>query len=97
MAKLVINLADQFIDTVYFDGSKKIYIGRHPQCDIFLDNLSISTKHAAIYVVDNKYFYIEDLRSTNGTIINDKLISKHILIDGDVIEISKYRMLFWKD
>jgi len=95
MAKVVINLSDTYIDTIYFDGSKKVYIGRHPKCEIHLDNISISNRHAAIYKEQDN-FMIEDLDSTNGTIVDNELISKHKLSDGEVIEISKYRMLFWE-
>ena len=94
MAKLVINLADKYIDTYQFTAKNKIFLGRHPKCHLHLDNFSISNKHAAIYTEDGK-FYIEDLGSTNGTIMNNKLITKHLLIDGEIIEISKYRIVFW--
>lgn len=94
MAKLVINLSNQFIDSFYFNLEQKITIGRSPKCDVTLDNIAISNEHATIYQENGKIF-IEDLDSTNGTIINNKLISKHVLLDGEVIEISKYRLLFW--
>lgn len=96
MAKLVVNLGGDILDTVYLEDNKKIYLGRSPKCNIFLDNLGISNRHAVVYKEGESYF-VEDLKSTNGTIINEKLIGKHQLVDGEIIEISKYKLLFWEN
>jgi hypothetical protein len=81
----------------YIIPNNRIQIGRCITCDIILDNIYISNEHCAIYSNDRKV-YIEDLLSTNGTYLNEKLInSKYELNDGDEVRIQdvvvKYKKL----
>ena len=72
----------------------RILIGRHPDCDIVLDAASVSRQHAALDVTAGG-ITIEDLRSRNGTTINDvRLTTKRGLDNGDVISICGQRLLF---
>ncbi len=68
-------------------------IGRTPDCDIFLDDVTVSRRHAAIkHAADG--FAIEDLGSLNGTFLNRKRIDSSPLESGDEVQIGKYRLIF---
>jgi len=69
-------------------------IGRSPESDIFLDDITVSRKHAVLEKI-NKDFRIKDLGSLNGCYINDKIVENSILKDGDRIQIGKYIFLFF--
>jgi pSer/pThr/pTyr-binding forkhead associated (FHA) protein len=69
-----------------------INIGRNIKNDIHIDNLSVSKLHARIIKQKGKYF-IEDLKSTNGTYLNEKKISKEILTNNDIITVGKHTLV----
>jgi pSer/pThr/pTyr-binding forkhead associated (FHA) protein len=77
----------------YETEADHVTIGRNPGNDIHIDNLAVSSHHAAIRKVMNTYF-IEDLQSTNGTFVNEKKIDKYELLDGDQVIIGKHSLLF---
>lgn len=65
----------------------RFVLGRHPDCDIVLDVGAVSRQHAQI-VRENGEFYIEDLHSRNGTIVNgESIASRHHLLDSDRVRI----------
>ena len=68
-------------------------IGRSPQSDLFLDDVTVSRHHARILVETDGYL-IEDLNSLNGTYVNRKRIERHQLFDGDELQIGKYKLSF---
>jgi hypothetical protein len=68
-------------------------IGRRPANDIHIDNLAVSGDHAIITTIGSDSF-LEDLNSTNGTMVNNKPIKKHVLHHGDVIEFGKYQLKY---
>jgi hypothetical protein len=68
-------------------------IGRKPHNDIQIDNLAISGEHAVVITILNDSF-LEDLGSTNGTFVNGQSVKKHFLVNGDTIELGKYRLKF---
>ena len=68
-------------------------IGRSPECDIFLDDVTVSRKHAVLIERDGD-LYIEDQGSLNGTFVNRKRVESATLDDGDEIQIGKYRLTF---
>jgi len=74
-------------------ANEMITIGRNPKNDIHIDNLAVSNFHAVIKKVMNVYF-IEDLKSTNGTFVNEKKIDKYELLDGDQVIIGKHSLFF---
>lgn len=92
MAKLIITLDGQPLSEFEL-GKERITIGRKPHSDIPIDNLAISGEHAAITTFHNSVF-VEDLGSTNGTLVNNQPITKHALHHGDEIEIGKYRLKY---
>lgn len=69
--------------------------GRHPEVDIFLDDVTVSRKHAAILRKDNT-FSIKDLGSLNGIFVNGKCIeSETVLEDGIEVQIGKFKFTFF--
>jgi hypothetical protein len=68
-------------------------IGRSPDCEIFLDDVTVSRKHAVLERNGNT-LRIEDLGSLNGTFLNRKRIESGDLSDGDELQVGKYRLTF---
>ena len=68
-------------------------IGRSPECDIFLDDVTVSRRHAVVARGDDG-FTIEDLGSLNGTFLNRSRIENGVLENGDELQIGKYRLIF---
>jgi pSer/pThr/pTyr-binding forkhead associated (FHA) protein len=68
-------------------------IGRSPDCDIFLDDVTVSRRHAEV-VKDGETFTIRDLGSLNGTYVNRRRIESVVLEDDDEVQIGKYRLTF---
>jgi pSer/pThr/pTyr-binding forkhead associated (FHA) protein len=71
-------------------------IGRKPHNDIQIDNLAVSGEHAVIVTILNDSF-LEDLGSTNGTLVNGQPIKKHFLQNNDVVELGKYKLKYISD
>src|SRR5436190_23048827 len=72
-------------------------LGRHPECDIVLDQGAVSRQHAQISHVNGEY-YIEDLQSRNGTWVNGQAIqATQQLRDGDEVKICDLAMTFHRD
>jgi hypothetical protein len=68
-------------------------IGRSPDCEIFLDDVTVSRNHAVLVERDGAY-WVEDQGSLNGTFVNRKRIDSAALREGDELQIGKYRMTF---
>jgi hypothetical protein len=68
-------------------------IGRSPDCDIFLDDVTVSRRHAVVGRGDAG-FTIEDLGSLNGTFLNRSRIERGDLDNGAEVQIGKYRLIF---
>jgi hypothetical protein len=68
-------------------------IGRSPDCDIFLDDVTVSRKHAVLVQRDDAFF-IEDQGSLNGTFLNRRRIESGRLENGDELQIGKYKLSF---
>ncbi len=74
------------------DGPRTL-IGRSPDCDVFLDDVTVSRRHAEI-VHEGDAYVIRDLGSLNGTFVNRHRIESSALADDDEVQIGKYRMTF---
>ena len=92
MAKVILSLEGSVIREMNLD-KERVTIGRKPQNDIQIENLAVSSEHARIVTILNDSF-LEDLGSTNGTLVNGNPIKKHILQNNDVIEIGKYMLKY---
>ncbi len=68
-------------------------IGRSPDCGVFLDDVTVSRRHAAL-VRHGDRWQIDDLGSLNGTFVNRRRVDSAPLEDGDEIQIGKYRLTF---
>ena len=68
-------------------------IGRSPECDVFLDDVTVSRRHAEL-TREGNVFTIRDLGSLNGTFVNKRRIESSVLEDDDEVQIGKYRMTF---
>jgi pSer/pThr/pTyr-binding forkhead associated (FHA) protein len=76
-----------------FHPEAETSIGRSPDCGIFLDDVTVSRKHAVIVERDGG-FVVEDQGSLNGTFVNRKRVESAQLEDGDELQIGKYRLTF---
>ena len=68
-------------------------IGRSPDCDVFLDDVTVSRNHAVLVEEDGRFF-VEDQGSLNGTFVNRHRIDRAPLEEGDELQVGKYRMTF---
>jgi len=75
--------------------AKRMTIGRDAESDIRLNDLSVSRSHARLVRVFRD-FYVEDLQSTNGTFLNDRQVSKHMLKLGDLLRIGGFTLRLTK-
>jgi hypothetical protein len=73
--------------------AERTRIGRSPDCEIFLDDVTVSRNHAVL-VQENGKFHVEDQGSLNGTFVNRRRIDNAPLTEGDELQIGKYRMTF---
>ncbi len=95
MAKLILSLEGSVIREIPLE-KERVTIGRRAQNDIQIENLAVSSEHACIVTILNDSF-LEDLGSTNGTLVNGNPVKKHILQNNDLIEIGKYKLKFIND
>jgi hypothetical protein len=73
--------------------SERTRIGRSPDCEVFLDDVTVSRNHAVLLERDGAFF-VEDQGSLNGTFVNRHRIETARLENGDELQIGKYRMTF---
>jgi pSer/pThr/pTyr-binding forkhead associated (FHA) protein len=79
-------------ETFTLEGDR-VVVGRSPDCEIFLDDVTVSRHHARITRGDDG-FMIEDEGSLNGTYVNRRRVENAKLEDGDEVQIGKYRLTF---
>ncbi|NLX00165.1 MAG: FHA domain-containing protein [Actinomycetales bacterium] len=68
--------------------------GRHPDSDIFLDDVTVSRKHA-VFTREGDTFSVRDVGSLNGTYVNRERIDEATLHTGDEVQIGKFRLVFY--
>ncbi|HEX3691887.1 MAG TPA: FHA domain-containing protein [Solirubrobacteraceae bacterium] len=68
-------------------------IGRRPDCDVFLDDVTVSRDHARL-VRRGDAWYLDDCGSLNGTYVNRSRIESQRLAEGDEVQIGKYKLTF---
>jgi pSer/pThr/pTyr-binding forkhead associated (FHA) protein len=73
--------------------AERVSIGRTPDAGVFLDDVTVSRKHAVLVRKDDAFF-IEDQGSLNGTFLNRRRIESGRLENGDELQIGKYKLSF---
>ena len=92
MAKLILSMDGLVLKEIPLT-KERTTIGRKPHNDIQIDNLAVSGEHAVIVTILNDSF-LEDLGSTNGTLVNGNTVKKHFLQNSDVVELGKYKLKY---
>ena len=69
-------------------------VGRHPEADIFLDDVTVSRRHSE-FLRDGILFQIKDLGSLNGTYLNGDRIDTATLTEGSEVQVGKFRLTFY--
>lgn len=79
----------------YLLDDPQVTAGRSPNCDIFLDDVTVSRNHARFTRKDD-VTYVSDLGSLNGTYVNRQLLTSEVALRrGDEVQIGKYRMVYF--
>ncbi len=95
MPKLVHSREGQFLEDIPLEEGSWL-IGRRPECDIRVDDETVSGKHAKVTVAPSAYMeglldvHVEDQGSTNGTTVNGKAIKRHMLKHGEVVKVGSH-------
>ncbi|MDQ6618375.1 MAG: FHA domain-containing protein [Pseudomonadota bacterium] len=95
MPKLVLLLEDGATRDILLD-KERITLGRRADNDVCLPHPAVSGEHAAVVTVRSDSF-LEDLGSTNGTLVNGEMVQKHFLRDGDTLELGRQRFVYLAD
>jgi pSer/pThr/pTyr-binding forkhead associated (FHA) protein len=77
----------------FVPSGARTVIGRSPDCEVFLDDVTVSRRHAVL-VEEGGRFWIEDQGSLNGTFVNHARVDRIELENGDEVQIGKYRLTF---
>ena len=73
----------------------EVSAGRHPESDIFLDDITVSRRHA-VFTRGPEGFSVRDLGSLNGTYVNrDRIENEIVLTGGDEVQIGKFRLIYF--
>lgn len=77
----------------FFIDRPRLTVGRDPESDIFLNDITVSRSHAVLQLKATEVT-VEDAGSLNGTYVNGVRVDKALLGDGDVVQIGKFQMVF---
>jgi len=78
---------------VFAVAGERMTIGRSPEAEVFLDDVTVSRNHALL-VRRRDGLYIDDLGSLNGTYVNRRRIESHRLANGDELQVGKYKLTY---
>ncbi|MEM7140477.1 MAG: FHA domain-containing protein [Actinomycetota bacterium] len=70
-----------------------VTLGRHPESDIFLDDITVSRRHAEVRR-DGARYWVRDVGSLNGTYVNRERADDRELADGDELQVGKFKLVF---
>jgi FHA domain-containing protein len=90
---LVVRAGGGIAGETFLLGGPRTLVGRSPDCDVFLDDVTVSRRHAEV-LHDAERFTIRDLGSLNGTFVNRRRVESAELHDDDEVQIGKYRLTF---
>jgi pSer/pThr/pTyr-binding forkhead associated (FHA) protein len=68
-------------------------VGRHPDSDVFLDDVTVSRKHA-VFVTEGQTTSVRDAGSLNGTYVNRVRIDEAVLASGDEVQVGKFKLVY---
>ncbi|MBN1192115.1 MAG: FHA domain-containing protein [Coriobacteriia bacterium] len=89
---LIVRKGVEVGERFYLEGPRFV-IGRDPESDIFLNDVTVSRAHAVLHVEDGAV-RLEDVGSLNGTYVNDAIVTEAVLASGDVVQIGRFQMIF---
>jgi pSer/pThr/pTyr-binding forkhead associated (FHA) protein len=92
-AALVVRAGGGRVGESFLLEGDRMTIGRRPDSDVFLDDVTVSRDHALV-VRRGEEFDLDDLGSLNGTYVNRRRIESHRLADGDELQVGKYKLTF---
>jgi pSer/pThr/pTyr-binding forkhead associated (FHA) protein len=81
------------VGTKYVLGPATTRVGRHPESEIFLDDITVSRRHAE-FLHDDMGYVVKDVGSLNGTYVNRERIEEARLSNGDEVQIGKFKLVF---
>ncbi len=92
-ATLVIRSGGGRAGETYELKGERTTIGRHPDSDVFLDDVTVSRNHAVV-TREAEAYVIADQGSLNGTYVNRRRIERQTLLDGDELQVGKYKLTY---
>lgn len=92
-AALVVRAGGGHVGESFPLDADRMSIGRRPDSDIFLDDVTVSRDHAMVVRRGDEH-HLDDLGSLNGTYVNRRRIESHQLADGDELQIGKYKLVY---
>jgi pSer/pThr/pTyr-binding forkhead associated (FHA) protein len=92
-AALVIRSGGGRVGETFTLEGERLTIGRRPESDIFLDDVTVSRDHALLVRRGGAY-YLDDCGSLNGTYVNRQRVDSHRLEDSDELQIGKYKLTY---
>ena len=95
-AALVIRAGGGRVGESFPLNADRMTIGRRPDSDIFLDDVTVSRDHALLVRRSGDY-YLDDLGSLNGTYVNRRRIESHLLQNGDELQVGKYKLTYLEE
>jgi pSer/pThr/pTyr-binding forkhead associated (FHA) protein len=78
----------------YLLADQVVRAGRHPESDIFLDDITVSRRHVEIVPKDGGTYVVRDVGSLNGTYVNRERIDEVQLAPGDELQIGKFKLVY---
>ncbi len=90
---LVVRAGGGIAGETFVPSGPRTLIGRSPECEVFLDDVTVSRRHAEL-LRDGELYTIRDLGSLNGTFVNRTRVESAELHDDDEVQVGKYRMTF---
>jgi pSer/pThr/pTyr-binding forkhead associated (FHA) protein len=92
-AALVIRAGGGRVGESFALAGERMSVGRRPESEVFLDDVTVSRDHAVIVRRGGEYF-LDDLGSLNGTYVNRQRVDSRKLEDGDELQIGKYKLSY---
>jgi pSer/pThr/pTyr-binding forkhead associated (FHA) protein len=100
---MLLQLDEDVVINKFRITEKRTVIGRRVECDIMIDDISVSGEHAVLEVEDSVEFdgefnyYVKDLGSTNGTFVNEMEAKRQRLKHNDIIRVGWINFKFWDE